>query len=106
MINQAIIDEVKQRLINVFDPLEIYLFGSYAWGLPEEDSDLDVLVVVEKSDKNQIERMRIGYRALLDIDIPNDLLVYTKEEFDERANDIRTFLYKIKQKGKRIYVRV
>lgn len=105
MITPEIIDEAKKRLIKVYDPLEIYLFGSYAWGIPEEDSDLDLLIVVEKSDQNSIERLYPGYDALMDLRIANDLIVYTKEEFDKKVSNVGTFIYKIKVKGKRIYER-
>ena len=47
--NAINMEEVKKRLINVYDPIAIYIFGSYAWGTPTEDSDLDLLVVVRDS---------------------------------------------------------
>jgi len=43
MISQETIEEVKNRLVKTYDPISIYLFGSYAWGHPTEDSDLDLL---------------------------------------------------------------
>ncbi len=44
MIEKKVIDEVKNRLVNTYNPIAIYLFGSYAWGIPTEDSDLDLLI--------------------------------------------------------------
>ena len=44
MIKREVIDEVKNRLVKAYDPLAIYLFGSYAWGTPTEDSDLELLI--------------------------------------------------------------
>lgn len=105
MISQKIIDEVKNRLIKTYNPLEIYLFGSYVWGKPDDQSDLDILIVIEKSKQNVIDRMRPGYQALIDLDIPNDILVYTKAEFDQRSNDITTLGYKIRLQGKKIYAK-
>lgn len=103
MITQTTIDEVKKRLITTYKPLEIYLFGSYAWGKPDDQSDLDILIVIEKSTQNSIERMRSGYQALMDLDISNDILVYTKDEFDLRSHDITTLGYQIRTNGKKIY---
>ena len=37
MINKNIIKEVTEKLIKTYNPIEIYLFGSYAWGSPDED---------------------------------------------------------------------
>lgn len=47
MINKETIEEVKNRLVKTYNPIAIYLFGSYAWGSPTEDSDLDLLVIIE-----------------------------------------------------------
>lgn len=44
------LDEITARLVAEFDPEAVYLFGSYVWGEPDEDSDLDLLVVVAESD--------------------------------------------------------
>ncbi len=53
MINQKMIDEVTQRLVKTHSPVAIYLFGSYAWGSPNEDSDLDVAVIVDSYAKEK-----------------------------------------------------
>lgn len=105
MINKKIIDEVKNRLIKTYDPIAIYLFGSYAWGKPTEDSDLDLLIVVDKSDEKSYKRTIPGYDALFGMGISKDIIVYTKEEFEERANNITTLGYKIKKDGELIYAR-
>ncbi len=64
-----------------------------------------MIIVVETADKNPYKQPIIGYDALMDIDIPNDIFVYTKEEFDKRSNDLVTLDYKIKREGKLIYAR-
>ena len=58
MISQEVIEEVKNRLIKTYNPIAIYLFGSYAWGTPNEDSDLDLLIVVDKSEERSFDRVR------------------------------------------------
>lgn len=105
MIKEAIIEEVKKRLIKAYDPIAIYVFGSYAWGTPTEDSDLDLLVVVDKSDKKSYKRPVAGHRALRGLDISKDLIIKTKEEFEEAAKNITTLSYKIKKDGELIYAR-
>ena len=103
MIDPKIIEEAKNRLVKVYDPLAIYLFGSYAWGTPDEDSDLDFLVVVEESGEIKYKRSVSGHHALFGLMIPKDIIVYTRDEFGDRANDKGTLCYKIKKEGKRIY---
>jgi uncharacterized protein len=105
MISPETIEEVKKRLVETYNPIEIYLFGSYAWGTPDEESDLDLLIVVDESNEKSYNRTRPGHDALYSLDIAKDLIVYTKEEFQERSDNIVTLAYKIKKGGKRIYAR-
>lgn len=105
MISEAVIQEVISKLVKTYDPLEIYLFGSYAWGHPTEDSDLDILVILEHSDQSSYQRMLAGHRALMDVGIAKDILVQTREEFERKSDDITTLYYKIKREGKKIYVK-
>ena len=105
MITKMVIDEVKKRLIKTYKPVKIYLFGSYAWGNPSEESDLDVLVIVEKSDEKNYKRPIPGLLALFGLMISKDLLVLTLEEFVQRSSDKTTLAYKIKHKGKMIYAK-
>ena len=79
MKNKAIIEEVKKRLIEAYNPVAIYLFGSYAWGSPTEESDLDLLIVVDESDEKSYKRPIVGYRALRGLDISKDLIIKTKD---------------------------
>ena len=104
-MTQDIIEEVKQRLIEVYKPTKIYLFGSYAWGTPNEESDLDILVVVDKSHKRPIKRSFDGYKALWGLGIAKDLLVYTNDEFEAAAKKEASLQYKVKHKGKVIYAK-
>ena len=105
MIKKETIEEVKKRLVEVYDPIAIYVFGSYAWGCPTEESDLDLLVVVDKSDEKTYKRPIAGHRALLGLNISKDLIVKTKEEFEEASSKITTLIYKIKNDGELIYAR-
>lgn len=105
MINKETIEEVKNRLIKTYNPIAIYLFGSYAWGSPTEDSDLDLLIVVDKSSEKSYQRQRPGHSALFGLGISKDLIVYTKDEFERISSDITTLGYKIKREGKVLYAR-
>ncbi len=64
MIAREIINRAVKRLVQTYHPLKIYLFGSYAWGKPTEESDLDLLIVVDRSDQNEYQRSVAGHYAL------------------------------------------
>lgn len=106
MQNEEKIQLMTKRLIDLYHPVEIYLFGSYAWGLPDEDSDVDLLVVVDEC-KSEDRHMALvqGHRALRGMGLPKDLILLTKEEFDNYSADHRKIYYKIKNKGKLLYAR-
>jgi predicted nucleotidyltransferase len=100
------LDEIKTRLVKTYDPVEIYLFGSHAWGTPNDESDIDLLVVVEKSDEpKRFKRSLIGYDALLDLRVANDVVIYTEAEFEDISKDLTSLACKVKRFGKRIYAR-
>jgi hypothetical protein len=45
MIEESKINQIVERIVNFYDPDKIILFGSYAYGIPDKDSDLDFLIV-------------------------------------------------------------
>lgn len=103
MTNSELIETVKSRLIETYNPEVIYLFGSYAWGKPDEQSDFDMLVVVNKSDEKPYKRGLKGFRSLRGMNIAKDIIVYTNEEFEELSNDVSSLCYKIKNEGIKLY---
>ena len=99
----ATIDTAVERLVAEFQPEQIWLFGSYAWGEPTPDSDLDFLVVVPESEEHPLDRMQHAHRCLRGVRTPMDVLVPTKEEF-ERVRNVRPSLtYKIVREGRLVY---
>jgi uncharacterized protein len=105
MIPQCTIDEAIRRLVKVYNPLQIYLYGDYAGGTPNEESSFDLLVVVKSSDERAIKRGYPAFEALLGLEIPHNIVVFTKEEFDKYAQDQNSSTYEIKTRGKVLYAR-
>ncbi len=95
-------ETIKTKLDTAYNPLSIYIFGSYAWGTPTKESDIDLLVVVDSSDKKPYKRAIEGIRALRGMGIAKDILVYTKDEFKTISEDISSLLYKVKHEGIRL----
>jgi len=104
-VSDDILDEMTRRLVAEFDPEQIFLFGSRAWGKPTNDSDVDLLVIVSQSNLRPIERAVLAHRCLRDICIPMDILVKTRTEFD-LYRDVRASLEcAILERGKMLYDR-
>ncbi|MGL5355971.1 MAG: nucleotidyltransferase domain-containing protein [Cetobacterium sp.] len=102
MINLKKIEEAKKRLIQEFHPKKIYIFGSYAWGTPNEDSDLDIMVILDKCDDKILE-MKKGLRALRGIGFSKDLIVEGEMEFLNNAKQNHLIENEILDKGYLLY---
>jgi uncharacterized protein len=77
---QGLLDQAVDRLKTEFQPEEIYLFGSHAWGAPNQDSDIDLMVIVPQSDERPIRRDQRAQRCLGRLLISADVLVRTRGE--------------------------
>jgi predicted nucleotidyltransferase len=94
----------RNRLIEAYNHLRaIYLFGSFAWGEPNNDSDMDFLIIVNHSKEKKYKRAVKGLRALRGLGIAKDIIVYTKEEFEQISKDTTSLCYKIKNEGLKLY---
>ncbi len=100
-----IVDELLKA-----SPERIILFGSYAYGTPNNDSDLDILVVTQDEfvPTTNKEKMQIHHKYNPLIKefrkfIPIDLIVYTKTMFDKFKETKSQFSLEITQKGKILY---
>jgi predicted nucleotidyltransferase len=104
IINKIPLDQIIQRLVQEFNPEKIILFGSYAWGNPNENSDLDLLVIIPHSDIKPIQRAINAYRCLGGFEnIPKDILVKTHQEAYKFKNVIGSLENVIFKKGKVLY---
>lgn len=102
-IDKTLIDEITKQLIKAYNPLAIYLFGSQVWGAPNKSSDIDFFVIVDKSEFDVAERIRIGLRELKNIHADIDILVYTRDEVAARNTHPSTLTYKVLSKGVKLY---
>ena len=102
MVSPKEIQATCDDIVREFAPLQIILFGSYAYGTPTEDSDVDLLVVMaipasERREKTVEIRQRIPRR------FPMDLLVRSPAEIAYRVAHNDWFLREILEKGEVLY---
>jgi predicted nucleotidyltransferase len=104
MIDSDKINEVVNRIAINFNPERIILFGSYANGIPDNGSDLDLLIIQE-TDLPMHKRGLDIRLSLIGTMIPIDVLVYTKKEFDEEKKKRFSFINSAIRNSKVIYER-
>ncbi|MBE7114429.1 nucleotidyltransferase domain-containing protein [Bacillus paranthracis] len=80
--------------------VKVILFGSYAYGSPNEDSDFDLCVLVNDTVENVREIRKQIHLSLYEImETPIDLMVYQVSKFKARASNVVTLEYKIDKEG-------
>ncbi|MBN1935396.1 MAG: nucleotidyltransferase domain-containing protein [Anaerolineae bacterium] len=105
VVDQDLLQEITRRLVAQFQPEQIILFGSHAWGVPDRYSDVDLLVIVPDSSLGDYERAVLGHRCLSELNIPKDILVRTRAEFDFFSQARASLEYQIAKRGKVLYER-
>ena len=101
MLDNSQILSVAGQIAEQFQPERIILFGSYAYGTPNEDSDVDLLVVMPLPNKGRGRASDI--RLHLDVTFPLDLVVCDPEYVVQRVEMNDYFLQEITKKGKVLY---
>ena len=101
--HEDLLQAATQRLVAEFHPEEIYLFGSRAWGTPDEESDVDLMVIVPQSDERPVRRMQRAQRCLRGIGFAKDVLVHTRAEFDRYRHMTASLSHKIFEQGRKLY---
>ncbi len=99
------IEQIKKDIVNALKSLEpekIILFGSYAYGTPNENSDLDICVV-EKEYKNRWDEENKIRKLLSSIKIGKDILVPYLEEFNFYRKEINSVYHDIDTKGELLW---
>lgn len=104
MNNKEIVSRIIEKIKTFYQPEKIILFGSYAWGSPTKDSDID-LFIVKKTNQKHRQRMLTVRRLVSEENglVGMDILVYTPEEITERLRINDSFISKIFKRGKVFY---
>ncbi|MBI5215439.1 MAG: nucleotidyltransferase domain-containing protein [Ignavibacteriae bacterium] len=103
IISKELLEEITRRLVEEFQPHKIILFGSHAWGTPNDDSDVDICVIVEQSTEAPARRASRAYRCLRGVRVSKDILVKTRSEFDRYFSVPASLERAVAEKGKLLY---
>jgi predicted nucleotidyltransferase len=99
------VEAVIQRLIAAAQPRKIILFGSYVRGSVNQDSDLDVLVVVDDTRLNPHAEAARLRRTVRDINMPMDILVIAESEYERLRHRWDLIYYEATENGQLAYER-
>lgn len=103
---QQVLDEIVAILQAHYQPEEVILFGSYAYGRPHQDSDLDLFIIKESADRPVARQVSV--RRLLrkiNYQMPLTIIVMTPNEAQQRVRIGDQFVKEVLDKGKVLYAR-
>ncbi len=94
---------LAKQIGRTFNPDRVILFGSYAYGKPKPESDVDLLVVMDSDERNRDQALDIVRN--LDYNFGLDLIVRSQHQLEERLALGDFFMRDIVNKGKVLYAR-
>lgn len=100
LVTRSSIQQLAREIAGRFSPERIILFGSYAYGSPRADSDVDLLVVMPA--RNEIDQS-LRIEEYLDPPFALDVIVRTPKNLARRLKDGDWFLREVVAQGKVLY---
>lgn len=95
------IQTLAAQIGRLFRPEQVLLFGSYVYGQPTYDSDVDLLVIM-KTRLRPVEQA-VAIRQAVNVSFPMDLMVRTPEQLEKRLRLGDCFLQDIMRRGIILY---
>ena len=106
ILRRGTADQRLDRLVEALEPEAIYVFGSHgshARGTPHADSDIDLLVLVNSSDKPPYRRAQDAYAIVGPHSVALDLQVMTRAEFEARLPAVASLPATVAREGRTLY---
>ncbi len=104
------LDSIIKRVTQKYDVMEIVLFGSYAWGKPTEESDVDLAIVLNGLNKPEsyLERIKRNSKITsfikeIRIEKPVDFIIYSSEEWQLLLTEKSELINEIENAGVKFY---
>jgi len=100
-ISRAAIQKYCDAVVREFHPQKIVLFGSYAYGQPTADSDVDLMIIMPFQGSGVRQAAQI--RARCDAPFPLDLVVRKPAFIEERLRERDMFIELVMERGRVLY---
>jgi predicted nucleotidyltransferase len=104
-IDETLLRDMTSCLVQTFQSEQVILFGSYAWGIPNEASDIDLYMIVPESSERPLQRARRARACVGDVRVALDILVRTRTEADKYRHLYASLECQIFEKGRVLYER-
>lgn len=101
MIDRELVKSLSDRIVQEFKPVKIILFGSYAYGSPKEDSDVDLMVILAFEGKSFRKSLEILNRV--NPSFPVDLLARRPEDVERRYVEGDPLIREAIDRGETLY---
>jgi predicted nucleotidyltransferase len=95
--HSEVLQRLVEQIVSGFYPQKVILFGSYAYGTPTEDSDLDLLVVMEAEGRPL--RATANIADAIDHPLPLDILVFEPKQLQSALEREFTFVTEVMTRG-------
>lgn len=105
---EEIIHHIAEKIRDNYHPEKIILFGSYAYGKPTEDSDIDIVVIKKEAENSSSIDRSVEVRKILAEEnrlVPITPIVYTPEEIENRLSIGDDFVAEVLARGRVLYAR-
>ena len=102
VVDSALVDDVVRLIVDAVKPVRIILFGSAARGQMNENSDLDLLIVMPDGTHRR-NTARLAYRALAELDLPKDVIVVTEDDVRKYGDEPSLVICPALREGREIY---
>ncbi len=101
--DDAVLTEIVRRLVPVYKPERIYLFGSAARDDAGEDSDYDIALLVAPDTPPELKRGDRAFHALRGIPVPIDVLILDRKYFESQLGLKASLASTIEREGRLLY---
>jgi predicted nucleotidyltransferase len=97
MVSRNVIQEFVRQVVDQFQPVRVILFGSYAYGKPTRDSDVDIMLIMpyRGSSAKAATRVRLACPRTFAM----DLIVRSPAEVRRRLKQGDSFLHEVTSRG-------
>lgn len=102
-LDEKIKKEIVKKVLEVTDPLEIILFGSFARGEATQNSDIDLAIIKEKLTESEISERRCIRKALKNLDYGKDIIVVSNKKYKFYSNSTNSVYRYINEEGESLW---